>query len=92
MLDEKRALQAKEQAVLRDLNAALNGMGYQVIPLGSANSSTSRRGPITRTAERSTTPRKRRGMSAAARKAVGRRMKAYWAKRRKEKAGAKSGK
>ncbi len=28
--------------------------------------------------------RKRRGMSAAARKAVSRRMKAYWAKKRKE--------
>jgi hypothetical protein len=33
--------------------------------------------------------RKRRRMSAAERKAVGRRMKAYWAKRRAEKAGAK---
>jgi hypothetical protein len=33
--------------------------------------------------------RKRRRMSAAERKAVGRRMKAYWAKRGREKAGAK---
>jgi hypothetical protein len=33
--------------------------------------------------------RKRRRMSAAQRKAVGARMKAYWAKRRAEKAGAK---
>lgn len=36
-------------------------------------------------------PRKRRAMSPAARRAVGRRMKAYWAKRRAETAkGAKS--
>jgi hypothetical protein len=34
-------------------------------------------------------PRKRRGMSPAERKAVGARMKAYWAKRRALKAGAK---
>ena len=33
-----------------------------------------------------TTPRKRRSMSAAARKAVSRRMKTYWAKRRRAKA------
>ena len=34
--------------------------------------------------------RKRRGMSAAERKAVGTRMKAYWAKRRAEKAGGEA--
>ena len=38
-------------------------------------------------------PRNRRAMSPAARRAVGKRMKAYWAKRRAEKAkGAKSAK
>jgi hypothetical protein len=34
--------------------------------------------------------RKRRGMSAAERKAVGTRMKAYWAKRREERAGGEA--
>jgi hypothetical protein len=34
-------------------------------------------------------PRKRRGMSPAARRAVGKRMKAYWAKRRAAKSKSK---
>ena len=40
----------------------------------------------TQVPEGDTTPRKRRTMSAAQRKAVGIRMKKYWAARRKEKA------
>jgi hypothetical protein len=41
----------------------------------------------------SASPRNRRAMSPAARRAVGKRMKAYWAKRRAEKAkGAKTAK
>jgi hypothetical protein len=35
-------------------------------------------------------PRARRGMSAAARRAIGRRMKAYWAKRRESAAKGKA--
>jgi hypothetical protein len=37
-------------------------------------------------------PRRRRGMGAAARAAIGRRMKAYWAKRRAAKAKGKGSK
>ena len=47
--------------------------------------------PARRASSSAPTPtRKRRGMSAAERKAVGTRMRAYWAKRREEKAGGEA--
>ena len=50
-----------------------------------------RAAPARRASSSAATPtRKRLGMSAAERKAVGTRMKAYWAKRRAEKAGGEA--
>jgi hypothetical protein len=48
----------------------------------------SRPTPVSNNGSSAPAGRKRKGMSASQRKAVGERMKAYWAKRRGEKAGA----
>jgi hypothetical protein len=74
LLAEKEAVAAKEKQLVVRLGAALMKIGYRVVPMDSGAPERPRRprGPR----------RGRRAMSAAARKAVSRRMKAYWAKRR----------
>ena len=52
----------------------------QIVALEAAMQASDGSGRASRT--RSGAPRRRRAMSAAARKAIGERMKAYWAKRR----------
>src|SRR5690242_718633 len=63
------------------LSTALSGVPSPFSPLSAA---TSLRGRHARTGQTKRT-RKRRGMSAAQRKAVSARMKKYWAERRKSK-------
>ena len=58
--------------------------------LGNGTSPSSRTSATARSASPTPAGRKRSGMSPAQRKAVGERMKAYWAKRRGEKAGTKT--
>ena len=88
---QKEKLVTKEKELVETLNAALTRMGYRVVPAtGIARVRRRGRPPGSRSARRTRMskagqPRKRgrRAMSAAERKAVSRRMKAYWAKRRK---------
>ena len=58
--------------------------------LGNGTSPSSRTSATARSASPTPAGRKRSGMSPAQRKAVGERMKAYWAKRRGEKAGTQT--
>ena len=91
LVKEKQAVDAKTKTLLGELGTALRGIGYRLVPIRSA--SPSLRGMQSEVAFDGGTPRRtRRRMSAAARQAVSRRMKAYWAKRRaaKGKTGTKS--
>jgi hypothetical protein len=72
---ERRRLEAKERSLIANLNASLKSMGFQIAPANSGSGP----GGLKR---RQASARRRKPMSAEARKAVGRRMKAYWAKRR----------
>ena len=62
----------------------------QIVALESAMHASDGSGRLGRT--RAGAPRRRRPMSAAARKAIGERMKAYWAKRRASSGKAKAAK
>ena len=73
LVKAKQSLTAKERSLIARLNAGLRKMGYQVVSLTQ--------GGVKRA---SASMGKRRGMSAAARKAISQRMKAYWAKRRRQ--------
>ena len=74
LVAERQAVAAREKQLVLRLGAALVKIGYRVVPMDSGAPERPRRprGPR----------RGRRAMSAAARKAVSRRMKAYWTKRR----------
>jgi len=74
LVAERQAVAAREKQLVLRLGAALVKIGYRVVPMGPDGAARPRR--------RRGRRRGRRGMSAAARKAVSRRMKAYWAKRR----------
>jgi hypothetical protein len=86
LMAERKAVAVKESRLVATLNTALRQIGYQVVPVldetrgQSSVRARDRRGSDTDTSKRA----RRRPMSAAQRKAVGRRMKAYWAKRRAE--------
>lgn len=83
LLKEKQAIQQKEAALLTNLGAVLNSMGYQLVPMNSGGAVGRMKAGARRSIQTVAPKAKRKPMSAAARKAVGRRMKAYWAKRRK---------
>ncbi len=70
------------RTALKQLNLEKARMEGQIAALDGALEGTNRRGRARRGPARRT--RKRRRMSAASRKAVGQRMKAYWAKRKAE--------
>ena len=74
------AITAKH-AQIKQLQADIDALQRAATVLGGKTSTTAKatRQPKTRSKPK----QKGRGMSAAARKAVSRRMKAYWAKRRK---------
>ena len=72
---ERRALEARERTLIAKLNATLKRMGLAITP---GHSGTGPEGLKRRDAA----ARRRKPMSATARKAVSRRMKAYWAKRK----------
>jgi hypothetical protein len=85
LISERKAVAAKEQQLVTSLNSALKEIGFQVVasPDGSTGSRSGGLG-VKRAARRGVSPpRRRRKMTAAARKAVGARMKAYWAKRKR---------
>ena len=74
--------EARLQAISQERDAILQAFPDLGRASAQANASLDGAAP----ARRASAPaRKRRGMSAAQRKAVGKRMKAYWAKRRAEK-------
>jgi hypothetical protein len=83
LVAERQAVAAREKQLVLRLGAALVKIGYRVVPMdsGAPERPTIRRGRR----------RARRPVSAAARKAVSRRMKAYWAKRRGRPAKSKAG-
>jgi hypothetical protein len=86
---QRRAAAAREQQLISSLSRALT-IGYQVVASGDGAGGRSAAAKVSRTPKLEAPPRRRRRkMTAAARKAVGVRMKAYWAKRRK--AAAKKG-
>ncbi len=70
-------------AQIKTLQADIDALQRAATVLGGETSATAKatRQPTTK----STPKQKGRGMSAAARKAVSRRMKAYWAKRKRAK-------
>ena len=80
---------AARDAQIKALQEDIDALQRAATVLGGKTSTTAKAAPGQ---PRATTPPKlaqmRRGMSAAARKAVSRRMKAYWAKRRKPSAPA----
>jgi hypothetical protein len=87
---QRRAAAAREQQLISSLSRALTQIGYQVVASGDGAGGRSAAAKVSRTPKLEAPPRRRRRkMTAAARKAVGVRMKAYWAKRRK--AAAKKG-
>ena len=70
---------AARHAQIKTLQADIDALQRAASVLGGQTTAKPARQPKTK----SKTKRKRRKLSAAARKAVSRRMKAYWAKRRK---------
>jgi hypothetical protein len=82
LVAERQAVAAREKQLVLRLGAALMKIGYRVMPMDSG-------APERRTMRRGRRPARRR-MSAAARRAVSQRMKAYWAKRRGRTANAKT--
>ena len=68
---------AARQAQIKTLQTEIDALQRAASVLGGKTST------IAKATAQPKTKRKRRGMSAAARKAVSARMKAYWAKRRK---------
>lgn len=98
---QKEELATKEMELVDSLNSALKRMGYRVVPRAGGILTDKRRGTrpgsrsgATASVSQARRPRKRgrRGMSAAERSAVSRRMKAYWSKRRKAARRAKESK
>jgi hypothetical protein len=79
---EKEAVAAKEKQLVVRLGAALVKIGYRVVPMDRSAPEETGGGGGRR--------RARRRMSPAARKALSRRMKAYWAKRRNQPAKVKA--
>jgi hypothetical protein len=83
--------EARLQAISQERDAILQAFPDLGRASAQANGSLNGTAPGRRATSPATPPAgKRRGMSAAQRKAVGERMKAYWAKRRGEKAGRAS--
>jgi hypothetical protein len=82
LVAERQAVAAREKQLVLRLGAALMKIGYRVMPMDSG----APEGPTMRRGRRLA----RRRMSAAARRAVSQRMKAYWAKRRDRTANAKT--
>jgi hypothetical protein len=89
---QKEELASKEKELVETLNAALVRMGYRVVPVAGGVLTGQRRGrPPAAGKVRAPTgarvgagrKRGRRPMSPAERNVVSRRMKAYWAKRKK---------
>ena len=71
----RRVLEARERTLIANLNASLKSMGLAITPRhsGAGPEGLKRReAPL----------RRRKPMSAEARKAISRRMKAYWADRK----------
>ena len=78
--------EARLQAISQERDAILRTFPDLGRASAQANASLDGAAPGRRTASpAAASARRRRGMSAAQRKAVGKRMKAYWAKRRAEK-------
>jgi hypothetical protein len=75
LVKARRALEAKERSLISNLNASLKSMGYEITP---RNSGAGPGGFKRRRGSAGT----RKPMSPNARKAVSRRMKAYWAERK----------
>jgi hypothetical protein len=80
---EKEAVAAKERQLIVRLGAALVKIGYRVVAMDRSDPERAGRVGGRR--------RARRRMNQAARKAVSRRMKAYWAKRRNQPPKVKAG-
>ena len=78
-MNEITAAVAARHAQIKTLQADIETLQRAASVLGGETTAKTTRQPKTK----STPKRKRRGMSAAARKAVSRRMKRYWAKRKK---------
>lgn len=89
---QKEELATKEKELVETLNVALRRMGYQVMPVAGGVVTVRRRGrpPGSKKGKAVTEPsakgrrRGRRSMSTAERNSVSRRMKAYWAKRKRK--------
>jgi hypothetical protein len=82
------------EAKLRDLKAQISdiermfpGIGGTPMPAAPRRGRPPKAATVANETERQ--PRKRRGMTAAQRKAVGERMRRYWAERRKAEGGKK---
>ncbi len=98
---QKEELATKEKELVETLNVALRRMGYQVLPVAGGILTGRRRGrppgaqkmrEVSGAQARARRKRGRRAMSAAERRVVSRRMKAYWSKRRKATAKRPAGK
>ncbi len=70
---------AAKQAQIKTLQADIDALQRAASVLGGKTNAKAARHPKTKSKPK----RKRRGMSAAARKAISKRMKAYWAARKK---------